>query len=67
MRSRMNNSTGPGGGLAFHQRRKTFSTQGRRQLPAELRILLIQVDATECVGELSDLLEARLHVFGNVL
>src|SRR6266516_401459 len=67
MRSRMNNPTGPGVGLAPHQRRGAFSTQGRRQLTAELRILIIQVGLTESVGELGDLIKTRLHILWNVL
>ena len=64
---RMNNPTRPDSGLASPQRRRAFATQGRHQLPAEFLILVIQVGLTEGIGELGDLLEARLHVFGDVL
>ena len=40
---------------------------GHLPLTAELLILIIQVGVTESVGELGDLLEARLHVFGDLL
>ena len=67
MRSRMNDPTRPGAGLAARQWRRAFPTQGRRQLTAELRILVIQVGLTESICELGDLIETRLHVFWDVL
>jgi hypothetical protein len=67
MRSRMHDPTGPGGDLASPQRRRAFPTQGRRQLTAELRILLTQVGLTESVGEVGDLIETLLHVLWDVL
>ena len=63
----MDDPTGPGGRLALHQRRQTLATQGGCQLAAELRVLLIQVRVTERICEEGNLLEARLHVLGNVL
>jgi hypothetical protein len=63
----MNDPTRPGAGLAARQWRRAFPTQGRRQLTAELRILVIQVGLTESIGELGDLIETRLHVFWDVL
>src|SRR5712691_4305346 len=62
MRSRMNDPTGPGVGLASHQRRRAFPTQSRRQLTAALRILVIQGGLTQGIGELGDLIETCLHV-----
>ncbi len=41
--------------------------QGCRELPAELPVLPIQVLAAERVGEVGNLLEARLHLFRDVL
>src|SRR5438876_8197143 len=43
MRSRMNDPTRPGVGFASHQRRRAFPTERRRELTAELRVLIIQV------------------------
>src|SRR6266851_8240739 len=64
IRSRVDDPTRPGAGLASRQWRRAFPTQGRRQLTAELRILVIQVGLTESICELGDLIETRLHVFG---
>src|SRR6266568_4805290 len=64
---RMDDPTGPDGGLASHQRRWAFATQGGCELPTELSVLLIQVRAAERISEVGNLLEARLHVLGNVL
>jgi hypothetical protein len=62
----MNNPTRPDSGFASPQRRRAFATQGRREFTTELPILVIQVGLTEGEGSLGDLLEARLHVFGDV-
>jgi hypothetical protein len=48
-------------------RAKVAHMVGHLPLTAELLILIIQVGVTESVGELGDLLEARLHVFGDLL
>jgi hypothetical protein len=67
MRSRVDDPTRPGVGFASHQRRRAFPTERRRKLTAELRVLIIQVRLAKGIGELGDLLEARLHVFGDLL
>ncbi len=64
---RVKDPTRPGAGLASRQWRRAFPTQGRRQLTAELHILVIQVGLTESICELGDLIETRLHVFWDVL
>ncbi len=67
IRSRVDDPTRPGACLASRQWRRVFPTQGRRQLTAELRILVIQVGLTESICELGDLIETRLHAFWDVL
>ena len=64
---RVDDPTGPGGGLPSHQRGRAFATQGCCELTAELPILVIQVGLAESVCELSDLIETSLHVFWDVL
>lgn len=63
----MDDPARPGGSLASLQRRRAFATQGCCELPAELQVLLIQVRAAERIGEVSNLLEARLHLFRDAL
>jgi hypothetical protein len=64
---RVYDATCPGVGLTASQRRKSFSTERRRQLAAELRILLVQVLLAEGVSEPGDLVETCLHFFGHIL
>ena len=63
----MNDAARPGAGLASHERRRAFATQGRRQFTTELPILLIQVGMREGVCELSDLIKTCLHVLWDLL
>jgi len=64
---RMNDSARPRGGLAPDQRRRTFPTESRRQLTAELRVLVIQIGLAEGISEPGDFIETRLHFFGDIL
>src|SRR5713226_1411464 len=64
---RVNDSASPRSGLALAQRRGTFPAEGCCQLTAEGCILVIQVIVAEGISQLSDLVEALLHVFGYLL
>src|SRR5262245_3753131 len=64
---RMEDAAGPRRGLASGHGGGPFSAEGCRHLPAEVRILLVQIGLTEGIGDLADLLETRLQVLGNRL
>lgn len=64
---RVNDPARPRGDLALEQWRRAFPAERCRQLTAELRILVIQVSLTECISQLSDVIEPCLHIFGHLL